>query len=330
VPPNEPGPAGGQVVEPATNVAPSRSRRRVLGVLVTYKRPRLLGLCLREIARQRQTPDLVVVVDNDSLRTGATVVSDWRASGLPVEYLPASDNLGPAGGYNLGFESLLRRADDDDLVVLFDDNDPIASPEVLAELTRFFEEMLTRDPATAGVGTRGSPFDYRRALAVPVPAERMHGPIGVDHLTGDGVPLYLAGALRQSGGFDPQLFFAFEELELGLRLRDAGHRLYVHGELASRIPNSRSSRERSHKPAVGLGPVTWRRYYSLRNLLCILIRHGERGSAIRVAVVRGVGKPIVNMPRSPGLALAHLRLNLRAIADAKAGRLGRTLEPEGY
>jgi GT2 family glycosyltransferase len=42
----------------------------------------------------------------------------------------------------------------------------------------------------------------------------------VDHLHGGFFPIYKSKALNHMGGFRSEMFFGFEELELGLRLRD--------------------------------------------------------------------------------------------------------------
>src|SRR5207244_290313 len=83
------------------------------------------------------------------------------------------------------------------------------------------------------------------------------------------------------------------------------------------------------RPARRVEPWSWRRYYSLRNLIIILIRSGDRRSAVRIALVVGLLKPLANLPSSPRVAATHIRGNLKAIRDGFGGRLGRRLEPDG-
>jgi hypothetical protein len=128
--------------------------------------------------------------------------------------------------------------------------------------------------------------------------------------------------------FRPELFFGFEELEYGLRLRAAGWSLYVDGDRwrAGRIMLGRL--DVGGGPSVGLARTTWRDYYRLRNLIAILLGAGRRRAALRVSLLVGLGKPLANAPRQPGRALARLRLYWRACRDGWTGTLGRTIEPE--
>jgi hypothetical protein len=77
-----------------------------------------------------------------------------------------------------------------------------------------------------------------------------------------------------------------------------------------------------------LGTPGWRRYYSLRNLIYLLRQHGHTLTALRVTILRGVAKPLLNLPLRPVLGLRHLRSNLRAARDGWTGRLGRQVSPD--
>lgn len=123
------------------------------------------------------------------------------------------------------------------------------------------------------------------------------------------------------------LFFGFEELEFGLRLRSAGFTLYVPGPIWHARREAQGMLARRYTPSRTLGTVNWRRYYSLRNLVAILRSDRAYLTALRVTLVVGIAKPLANFVRSPGLSLRHLHLNLLAIRDAWLGHMGRTVEP---
>jgi hypothetical protein len=176
------------------------------------------------------------------------------------------------------------------------------------------------------VGLTGARFDWRRARLVRPRDEGVTGRAAIDCIGGNQLPVYLVEAVRSVGTFSSDLFFGFDDLEFGLRLRRAGYRMYT--------PGSDWLGRRSREPVglgrvtVGLGTLDWRRYYSLRNMIHILRLFGRSAAAARVTIVQGLVKPLVNLPRSPRLASGHLRLNLAACRDGWTGRLGRTLEPD--
>jgi len=190
---------------------------------------------------------------------------------------------------------------------------------VLSDLTDLAGSMLTRDPMTAAVGLRGATFDARRARLVSATA---HGaersdPVPVDYIGGNAFPYIRVGAIRQVGPFAEELFFAWDDLEYGLRLRRSGFSLYAPAR-----------RPREVKPSWRLGEPSLRRYYKLRNLIYIMRRHGRTGAAIRLTLVRGLAKPLANMALSPRAAAGLLAMNVRACRDGWAGRMGRTMEPD--
>jgi glycosyltransferase involved in cell wall biosynthesis len=296
------------------------------GVLVTYRRASDLAVMLARLAEQERTPDTLVVVDNDPAESARQVVEEYAAGKAGVSYLPAGDNLGPAGGLALGMRDVLRHAGDADWVVLLDDDDPPRTADMLAQLERFGNELRAKDPSVAAVGKSGTNFDIDRARSFRVDDRELVGAVPSHCIGGNQLPFYSVHAIRAVGVFDERLFFGFDDLEYGLRLRAAGYGVYAHGGLWRRDREQLGRLGMNQEPDRRLAPPTWRRYYSLRNMLYILRQRGAHVAALRLAA-RGVGKPIYNLPRDPGLALRSLRLNLRAVTDAYAGRMGRTVEP---
>jgi len=296
----------------------------VHGVLVTYRRQQELVASLTAVASQTRPFDRFVVVDNSPSTANERAVRDLVPG---TEYVAAPENLGPAGGIAVGMRHVLAHAGDDDWVMTLDDDDPLREPGVMAMLTDFAAGSRERDPATGGVGLTGTRFDRRKGRIVRVPDDELHGAVPVDCIAGNQCPLYAVRALRAVGPPRAELFFGLEELELGLRLRDAGYSLYGHG------PTWREGRARSGRlemrlePARSLADATWRRYYSLRNLVWILREIRQPRSALRVTIVTGFAKPVAALPVQPRAAYRHLRLNLAACRDAWTNRMGRTVEP---
>jgi glycosyltransferase involved in cell wall biosynthesis len=286
---------------------------------------------LRRLADQDRPLDRLVVVDNCSMAENREIVGAFAAQGQVIQYIPTSENLGPAGGRAEGIEHVLKFADDLDWIACLDDDDPPHSVTVLGELLRFGESMLARDLTTGAVGMAGGRFDWKRGVMIRPRDEELTGPVPVDAIAGNQFPFLLVRAIRDAGTFSRDLFFGFEELEHGLRLRKAGYSVYADGR---RWRERRANWRRlglDLRPSRALGPVTWRRYYSLRNAIYILRSHGRVWSALRITLLRGLGKPLVNMPIAPRRAFQHLRLNRKACWDAWTGRMGRTVEPDsGY
>jgi GT2 family glycosyltransferase len=307
--------------EPVNGTGPGP---RLYGVLVTFRRPDQLASMLSAVSGQTRPLEHLVVVDNAPTADTRAIV---RTGAPAAEYVASPENLGPAGGIALGMERVLERADDRDWVLTLDDDDPPHDREVFDMLHAFAAEVTARDEPAAAVGLAGGRFDRRRGRMIRVPDEELHGAVSVDCIAGNLFPCYSIRAVRAVGVPQRDLFFGLEELEFGLRLRDAGYSLYGHGHTwhENRLANGRIGARLA--PARSLGDATWRRYYSLRNLVRILRDRGETAAAVRVTLVAGIGKPVANLARDPGGALRHLRLNARACRDAWSHRMGRTVEP---
>ena len=303
-----------------------RTTSAVYGVLVTYRRPAELATTLQRLSEQTRPLDTLVVIDNDSDPATKHLV-DSLTTLREVAYVAAPENLGPAGALALGTSQVLRSADATDWVMFFDDDDPPAAADAIERTTTFAERMRVSDPALAGVGIVGARFDIRTGLTVRVPDDELGGPVAVDYVGGGQLPCYLAGAMADVGLPDARLFFGFDDLEYGLRLRAAGYKLYVDGDEWATLRSARGRTGLDHRPSKQVRPVGWRDYYSTRNLVWILRSRGRHVAAARFMAVRIVGKAAYNVTRSPRLASSHLRLGVRAGVDAYRGRMGRTVEP---
>ena len=281
--------------------------------VVTFRRPDSLAAVLESLRAQSAAPGLTVVADNDPVESGRPVVDRARADWLgELLYVPVGENLGPAGGWARAVDVAARRQGRGDWVLVLDDDDPLQSPRVVEALLA----QGYRFPATvAAIGLRGARWHgARHRLVRADPPEGATAP--VDYLAGNGAPLYSWQALDSVGFFEPLLFFGFEDLDLGFRLRRDGWDLLVapHPSLHI-VPDTSGHRSE------------WREYYKTRALMHILRRHRGPVSVIvtslRSVVMGGLRLAVVD--QRPPLA----RARLSGAWDGYRGRLGvRRYSPE--
>ncbi len=294
--------------------------------MVTYRR----GVQLRDyfdtLARQTRPLDTLLVVDNDPDGSAQWILAEHGLTATKVDYVLSGENIGPAGGIALGMRRVLEFAADDDWILTLDDDDPPRTPEMLAELVHFGEELAATEPSLGGVGLCGGRFDEQRGRFLPISDAELRGAVPSSWIGGNQLPCYRASAVRAVGVFDERYFINFEELDYGLRLLDRGFTIYAHGDLWRRERDHLRRNDPSLIPSRHVSHSTWRRYYSLRNLLFLLRVRGHRRAVWRLTAVHLL-KPVPNLSRSPKTVLHHLHLNARAILDARRGRMGRTVAP---
>jgi GT2 family glycosyltransferase len=313
------------------------SESRLHAVLVTYNRPDELGTYLECLLSQTRRIDNLIVIDNSGLATVEEAVKRYKARGGQAEYVNPGTNLGPAGGIALGMSRILAVGNDADWIFSLDDDDPPTFSDAIERIANFALQMIGQDPSTGGVAPSGGRFDRRSGRVIRIGDSELTGPVQVDHFPGNGLPCYRVEAVRSVGVFDADLFFGFEELEYGLRMTDRGFRLYAHGNLwrAIREQRRRSGALDEHEIRPGqrsarratVDNASWRRYYSLRNLIFILRRLGRTSTALKVTFTRGLLKPLANLLVAPSVAWTQLKLNTRSIRDGWSGRMGLVVEP---
>jgi GT2 family glycosyltransferase len=297
--------------------------KTTLGAFVTtLNRPRLLGKTLALLNAQTRRPDLVLVIDNGSSLETRDVVSAFPPSW--VTYHDMTDNVGPAGAAAYALDRLSQQQCE--WIYWGDDDNPPGSSDTLARLLAIAESS----PADVGaVGSVGAAFDWTSGQIRRLSDDTLTGLLAVD-VIGGGQQLVLRGETVKTVGLpDSRLFFGFEELEYCLRIRRAGYRLLVDGDMMrecrvrwGRLGWNPPRLTRPSYPQHSL----WRRYYSTRNYI-FAMREFRRPDLARHEVVKAVARALLSWGRGPRFGSAFTILQLRAVLDGYLGKMGRTVAP---
>jgi GT2 family glycosyltransferase len=269
---------------------------RIVAVVVTYRRTDLLIRCVDAVLAQTRPPEAVVVVDNGGIAREALGDRDG------VEIVDPGQNLGPAGGYEMGFREALGRAADKVWTV---DDDVVPDPDCLERL----------EAASSGAD-------------VCIPLQRKpsgeHG--GVDREHGhppswNGV-LFDAEVIRAVGTPRGELFFWAEDTEFHQRIRWAGFPIRP-VRVAGVLHLNPGARERG-------GGRDWQLYYEVRNGLYVRLR--LRPFSLKQwrrawgAALGKLGAIVLLEPRKG----RSLRLWWMGWRDYRRGRLGKVVDPETW
>lgn len=300
---------------------------RLAAFVPTYRRTANLLDTLRELFSQTRPPDRVLVLDNAA--SGQTEAAVGAFGDDRVQYHPMPENAGPAGAAALGLAHL--RDGGFDWILWQDDDDPPRTPDTLERLVDLIE--ADGDPDLGAVAAVGARWDWLRGETRRLRDEELEGSREVDVAGGGQALLIRASVITDELLPDPRLFFGLEEFEFCLRLRAAGYRILVDGgllceyrQLAGRLGYRLRRRAGRWVPEAAL----WRRYYTTRNYVHMMLRtFGRSGLAWR-ETGKALARCAASWGRGPGYGWRFTRAQLAGVRDGFAGRLGRTVEPGGY
>lgn len=309
-----------------------QERPRVLGVLLTYRRQGLLPRTLQAICGQTRPLDQLLVVDNENSDATRAIVDRCRheSPDNTILYAATPTNLGSAGGWAFGMRRLLEDARDDDWIMPLDDDNP---PKDHRDFDRMFNFAVTtneRYANVAAVGIIGARLNWRSGRILRLLDEELRGCVPVEWVGTGNLPLYKVAALRSVGLFDERLFFGHTEMEFGLRLRNAGFKVFAHGDMW-RERRARAGQIGIVKRRSRVCSLRWESYYSLRNYLYIARRLHRWDYVIRQILIQCLAKPVWTVFAKPSHAVPGFYMALRASIDGIFGRMGLRREPDdGY
>jgi glycosyltransferase involved in cell wall biosynthesis len=195
-------------------------------VIPTYNRCAILEKTLAGLCNQAEPEHLhEVIVVSDGSTDGTSAVVEAFSARLPIRFLPLTKGT-VSRARNTGLEQA------ESTVVVFLDDDIVASPNLLAEHAKFHREFPEPEAALLGYVTwppefRITPFmrwygEYG-ALA-PYSLIRGEGPISPNFLVTANVSVKKKFAQRV-GGFNPDLA-VHEDYDFGYRMAENGLRMY--------------------------------------------------------------------------------------------------------
>jgi len=315
---------------PQAQPAPGGDHPRVIAVIVTYNRRRLLLESLAAVHAQSRALDAVIVIDNASTDQSAAAV---RARYPSVQLAELARNTGGAGGFAGGLALALH--DDADLVWLMDD-DTVPGPGALVALLAARRRHPGRPPAVVAsrvvwTDGRAHPMNTPRTKPFVTRAERVAAAAGgcLPIRSASFVSILVdAGLCRRRGLPQADYFLWNDDFEFTARLLrgnsgllcpasvvvhqtaafgstdlDPGPRFFY--EVRNKIWTLRARSPLAPAERILYGGSTLRRWART------FARSRDRG-VLRSALVRGIAAGLATSPRPTAEILAAAGLTLPA------------------
>lgn len=253
------------------------------------------------------------VVDNASPGNDAAVLAARHAErgwGDRVKLWLENSNLGFGRGNNLVLKALGERADPPDYVFFLNpdaelDNEALAiladrlDATPAAAVAGAAVSLPTGQPVTAAFRFPSARSEFAQAAnfgpvtrifrsdLVPLPPGHPDGP--VDWVVGAAMMIRFR-VLHDLGGFDPDFFLYYEEVELMWRIRRQGHEVLYVPAATVRHAEGMTTNVKSGQPSRQGRPAYWYESWRLYHL-----KTGGRGGAIRAGICWMAGAAL-NVP----------------------------------
>jgi GT2 family glycosyltransferase len=295
-----------------------------LGAFVTtLNRPAALQVTLQALLDQTRPPDHLLVVDNGASTETAQVVA--RFPRKLVSYHPMPENVGPAGAAAYALERLSLQGFD--WIYCGDDDDPPLTSDTLERLSKLAESA---DERTGAVGAVGARWDWKSGELQRLSDDMIDDVTHVDMIGGGQNFIVRAKVVARVGLPEAGFFFGLDDLEYCLRIRSAGYRLLVDGELMRTYREKKGrlnwTRPRSSHPRHPYDAI-WRQYYSTRNYIFTMTRTFEHPELARREFWKSLARSCTSWARGPRYGFSFTRLQLRGVVDGYRGCMGRTVNP---
>jgi GT2 family glycosyltransferase len=243
--------------------------RSVLAVVLNWNRPEQVRICVEHLrATTTDRPD-ILIIDNGST---AENVARLRADQAGERIVALPENLGFAGGMNVGIQDALARRYD---YVWLVNDDAYVAPECLTRLL----DRLERDPALMLVTPRllygdgaeqhaGGIVCWRDGTLRPLSAAELESPQPDGAWLAGAAILARTSSLDRTGGFDPAFFAYWEDVDLSLRTTRRGGRLAA-------VPDAVATHTRGATSGGDRSPFV--EFLLTRNTWLFLERHATAG-----------------------------------------------------
>lgn len=253
-----------------------------IALVVTYKRPLMLGTVLQSLVSQSKRPDMIIVVDNASNDETQSVVTSFINSTdcIDVIYLNTGDNLGGAGGFKFGFDYIKDNHCKYDYLWLMDDDLCPSTDclETLMKIGQFYPDVGIIQPTRFDLDGKcaelspvvynlGNPFLINPKKVVVT--DIYHANLDKDVIDIDGIPfegpLIKKNVVDAVGSPVADFFIFYDDLDYAIRTKKMGFRivLAIQAKATRLLKNNQSN-----------DLISWKGYFMIRNFLHLHIKHG--------------------------------------------------------
>lgn len=233
--------------------------------IITYNRSGIIIDTIDQILKQSIAPQKILIIDNSDNKDTEKIIDELKNPKLEYHYV--GYNSGPSGGAYIGLKKLANQ--DFDWLFWVDDDNP---PAELNLIEKIFDILPLIDSEKCGqLGLVGHRFNKWTGEIIRIGDEELKEDVIEVDTIGGGQCKIISTKVARLGIFpEKKLFFGFEDLDIDIKIKQAGFKSYVSGKLLydSRSGNNRLNFVKDKSPIYDENTLN-RQYYSIRSLLTI-------------------------------------------------------------
>lgn len=233
--------------------------------IITYNRSGIIADTIDQILKQSLPPQKILVIDNSDNKETEKIIIDLKNPVL--EYYHVGYNSGPSGAAYIGLKELAGQ--NFDWLFWVDDDNPPAENNLIEKIFDILPYINVED--CGQLGLVGHRFNKWTGEIDRLKNDELDkNVIEVDTIGGGQCKIISSKVARQGIFPEKKLFFGFEELDIDIKIKNAGFKSYVSGKLLYEARKDANRLNFIKNSAVSLDEnVLSRHYYSIRNLLSI-------------------------------------------------------------
>ena len=255
---------------------------RILAIILNWQQPETTIECVQSL-RSMKGPRLdILVIDNGSKDDSPSLLND---SLIDASFLELPENLGFAGGANVGLRKALDEGYDHCLLI---NNDAFPARDMLTRLiAQLSEDIALLSPKIlyesqpdkiwfAGASQDPNSLELRGRAQGTSDGPQWMESRDVDYLLGTCLLVNL-DAVKEVGLMDDRFFMYYEDLDWSIRFRKAGYRLRLVADA-----------HLYHRVSVSSGGTNspLRRYHLARNGTIFYHKHSQDGRPLFIILLR--------------------------------------------
>ena len=302
----------------------AQTKEAVYIILVNYNGYEDTVECIESLKKITYSNYKIIVVDNNSLDNSGQKIKQRFCE--DIIYIPSDENLGFAGGNNLGIEYALKQNCD---YVLLLNNDTLVEPDFLEPLLQVFKE----EHSVGAVG--GKIFHWSNPELLWFAGAKINSFTGktrhlgylekdmgqydkiteTDYITGC-LMLVKREAIEAAGLMEDKYFLYYEETDWNLRIKKSGYRLFY-------TPNSRIY----HKVSASMTKINHIvNYYYDRNVVYFISKNYGTLNKVFVHSYIGIRLRMRNIKAYLNNDKIKMNITKRTLADIKKKNMGKFSE----